>query len=140
MPRASARAMAASRVLPASVMLVAAVSPFELALPGSIGGFTLTSVELAIVVSLALGVAAWWRDPSAFSTRTPITLPLIALAATAVIASLLAPELTGDALRVTARYAVAIALFVLVANVASNRHYARQIVAALLAAGAIVGV
>src|SRR5262245_12138766 len=81
MPRAGSGALVASRVLPASVMLAAALSPFELAIPGSIAGFTLTSVELAIVVALMLGAAAWWRDPAAFTLRTPITLPLVALAA-----------------------------------------------------------
>ena len=62
MPRVSqTRTLAGSWALPASVMLVAAVAPFERALPGSVFGFTLTTVELAIVIALAIGAIAWLR-------------------------------------------------------------------------------
>src|SRR5688500_20335196 len=85
MPRVSfARAGAASWVLPASLMLVAAVSPFERALPGSPFGFTLTTVELTIVIALALGALAWIKAPASFAWRTPITMPLAAIVAWAV--------------------------------------------------------
>ena len=73
-------------------MLVAAVSPFELALPGGFAGLTLTSVELAIVLALGLGAVAWWRDPSAFTSRPPMTRPLVSLAGCAALASIAAPE------------------------------------------------
>lgn len=139
MPRASSRAVAAWRVLPASVMLVAAVSPFERPLPGAIVGLTVTTIEAAIVVALAIAVAIWWKTPQAITCRTPLTWPLVALLCCAAVASLAAPELNGPALRVTARYAAATALFVLVANVAASIRTARQIVAALLGAAAVVG-
>ena len=120
-------------------MLVVAVSPFERAVPGSIAGFTLTTVELAIMIALAAGATAWVRAPASFKWRMPITLPLVAIVISAAIAAAVAPEFRGNALRVTARLAVAAVLFVLVANVARSDRVARHIVAALLAAAAIVG-
>jgi len=120
-------------------MLLAAVSPFERALPGSMFGFTLTTVEAAIVIALTLGIAACLRNPPAIEWRTPITLPLATLVLVAFVAAGAAPELKADALRVAARYAAAVSLFVIVANAARSQHVARQVMAALLAAGAVVG-
>ena len=141
MPRVSlARARTGSWALPASVLLVAAVSPFERAVPGSIFGFTLTTVEVTIVVALAIAAIAWVREPAAFAWRTPITLPLAAIVVCAFISALAAPEFQGNAMRVAARLGVAVLLFVIVANVAGNARVAKQIVAALLAAASVVGV
>jgi hypothetical protein len=134
-----ARTRAGSWALPASVMLVAAVSPFERAVPGSIFGLTLTTVEMAIVAALATGAVAWMRKPSAFEWRTPITFPLVAIVACAFIAAFAAPEFRGNALRVAARLGVATMLFILAANVGRSDRLARQICAALLAAAALVG-
>ena len=120
-------------------MLLAAVSPFERPLPGSIAGFTLTSVELAIALAIAAGAAAWIRNPSSMRWRTPITVPLLALLACAFGSAALAPELRGDALKVAARFAAAAMVFVFVANVAASERVARQVIAALLFAAAIVG-
>jgi hypothetical protein len=121
-------------------MLVAAVSPFERALPGSLFGLTLTTVELAVLVALGLGAAAWLREPASFQWRTPITLPLAALVAVAAVAALAAPEFRSDAIRVTARLGVAVALFSLVVHVVRTSRIALPLVAALLGAAAIVGV
>jgi hypothetical protein len=141
MPRVSlARARTGSWALPASVLLVAAVSPFERAVPGSIFGLTLTTVELTILMALGIGAIAWAKEPAAFQWRTPITFPLAAIVACAFIAAVAAPEFRGHALRVAARLAVAALLFVLVANLARSERGARQIVAALLAAASAVGV
>src|SRR5688500_12862929 len=104
MPRVSvARAQAGSWVLPASLLLVAAVSPFEIALPGSLFGLTLTTVELTIVIALIVGAIAWVKTPGAFGWRTPITMPLAAMVMCAFLAAVAAPELEGEALRVAAR-------------------------------------
>jgi hypothetical protein len=140
MPVSLARARAGSWLLPASVLLVAAVSPFERAVPGSIFGFTLTTVELTIVMALAIGAIVWMKEPAAVQWRTPITLPLAAIVTCAFIAAIAAPEFRGNALRVSARLGVAVLLFVLVANLAASARVARQIAAALLAAAAVVGV
>jgi hypothetical protein len=135
-----ARTHAGWRVVCASVVAVAAVSPFERPLPGSTFGFTLTTVELAILVALVIGAAAWLRDVSLFQWRTPLMLPLAAFLSCAFVAALAAPEFRGDALRVVARLTAAAMFFVLIANVARSPQDAERIVSALLAAGAIVGV
>ena len=132
-----ARARAASRALPASVMLVAAAAPFERALPGSLFGFTLTTVELTIVIALAAGAMAWLRG-AAIEWRTAITLPLAALVGIAFVAAAAAPEFRGPAFRVAARLGVAVSLFIMVAHVAASEPAAKRIVAALLASAAIV--
>lgn len=131
--------MASSWALPASVTLVALVAPFECPLPGSIFGFTLTSVEAAIVLALALGVTASIRNWRSLDWPTPIVWPLVAIVMVAFVAAAAAPELKGGALRVAARYAVAVMLFLVVANAGASPRVARQIIGALLASGAIVG-
>ena len=139
MLRPQARAMAGTWAVPASVMLVAAVAPFERALPGSIFGFTLTTAELTIAVALALGAIAWVREPAALVWRTPISLPLAAIVTIAIVSAAAATEFQGNAVRVAARLGTAVLLFVLVANVAGSDRAARQIAATLLASASIVG-
>ena len=134
------RTLAGSWALPASVMLVAAAAPFERALPGSAFGFTLTTVELTIAIALVIGAIAWLRQPAAFAWRTPVSLPLVAIVAIAIVSAAAAPEFQGAAVRVAARLATAVLLFILVANVARSDRVAKQIAAALLASASIVGV
>ncbi len=139
-PRAFSQAQAGSWAVPASLLLVAAVSPFERPISGSIFGLTITTVELAIVVALATAAFAWVREPRAFQWRTPITVPLTAVLACAVVAAIAAPEFQANALRASARLAVAILLFTVVANAAAPMRAARQIAAVVVATGAVVGV
>ena len=140
MPRVSlARAREASGVPAASVLLVAAVAPFERAVPGAIFGLTPTTVEAAIVFALAIAAIGWVREPAAFTWRTPITIPLAALVACALIAAFAAPEFQGNAIRVAARFGAAALLFVVVANVARSDRVAGQVVAVLLASASAVG-
>ena len=140
LPRASTLALVGSRALPASVMLVAAVAPFERPLPGSLFGLTLTTVELAILIALGLGGAAWVREPARFQWRTPITLPLAALVAAAGVAALAAPEFRGEAIRVAARAAAAAALFSIFVHAVRTHRIARPLIATFVSAAAIVGV
>jgi hypothetical protein len=134
------RTLAGSWALPASVMLVAAVAPFERALPGSAFGFTLTTVELTIVIALAIGAIAWLRQPARFEWRTPISLPLAAIATSALVAAVAAPEFQGNAVRGAARLVTAVLLFILVANVARSDRTAKQIAGVLLASASLVGI
>jgi hypothetical protein len=137
--RATTTALVESSALPASALLVAALSPFELVVPGAVFGLTLTSVELAILIALSAGVFAWWREPGAFDWRTPITIPVMALVFTAIISAATAPEFRADALRVAARFAAAGLLFLLITHAAGSALVARRISAAMLGAAAIVG-
>lgn len=134
------RALVGSKALAASVLLVAAVAPFERALPGDIFGFTITTSELALLVALALAAQAWRRHTASFEWRTPITLPLAAFVVCAFAAAAAAPELRASALRAAGRLMAGALLFVVVANVARSPQAAKQIAATLLTAAAIVGV
>lgn len=134
------RAAAGIGALPACLMLAAAVAPFEVALPGSFFGLTLTTAEFAVLVVLSCALITWWRDPHSISAWTPISAPLMAWLISAAVAANATPEFRADALRVTARWCVAVALFVLTANVAASARDARRIIAAVVASAAVVGV
>lgn len=128
-----------SWTVPASLLLVSAVSPFERPLPGSLLGFTFTTLELSIAVALVAAGIAVMREPSAWQWRTPITIPVVVLFACALASSVAAPEFRGNALRFVGRFAAAILLFTVVANAAASHRLARQVVAVLLGAAAVVG-
>ncbi len=140
-PRASiSRAHVGSWAAPASVMLVAAVSPFErpLAAIGA-GGLTVTTVELAVLITLGIGVVAWLLDPGAVRWATPISVPIAAVLVAVTIAALAAPESRANALRFTGRLFAAAALFFLTLNFVSTRDRAGRLIAILLVAGSAVG-
>ena len=133
------RAAAASWAVPASVLLVAAVSPFERSLSVPFGGFTVTTVELAVAVAIATGGLAFVRSESRRDWLTPITAPALAVLASALVAAIAAPEFAGNALRVTGRLSAAFLLFAVIAHAAASARVTRHIIATLLASGAIVG-
>ena len=115
------RASVASWAAPAGVLLVAAVSPFERPLPVAIGGFTVTTLELAVMVALTAGAVGWLlgrlgagrvgRPPAWAQWRTPIMLPIAAVLAVVLAAALAAPEFRGNALRFWGRLVAAAGLF-----------------------------
>jgi MFS family permease len=139
-PRACvSRGLVGSWVVPASFTLVAAASPFERPFPGSMAGFTLTTLELSVVVALVAGLVAALRGSYAFTWRTPLTIPAIALLACALIASVAAPEFRANSLRFVGRLTAALLLFTLAANAMSSQRLARQVIATLLGVAALVG-
>jgi hypothetical protein len=133
------RAAAASWAVPASVVLVAAVSPFERSLSVPLGGFTVTTVELAVAVAIATGGLAFVRSESRRDWLTPITAPALAVLASALVSAIVAPEFAGHALRVTGRLSAAFLLFAVIAHAAASARVTRHIIATLLASAAIVG-
>ena len=133
------RAAAASWAVPASVLLVAAVSPFERSLSVPFGGFTVTTVELAVAVAIATSGLAFVRSESRRDWLTPITAPALAVLASALVAAIAAPEFAGNALRVTGRLSAAFLLFAVIAHAAASARVTRHIIATLLASAAIVG-
>lgn len=134
------RAFVGSWTVSASLLLVAAVSPFERPLPGLLFGFTLTTLELSVLVALAAGALAIARDPVSSHWRSPITMPLLSLFACALVSSLVAPEYRGNALKFVGRLAAAILLFSYVVNVVTTPRLIRHVTAVLLGAGALVGI
>ena len=77
---------------------------------------------------------------SAFTWWTPITFPACALLASALIASVAAPEFRANSVRFVGRLTAALLLFTLVANTITSQRLARQVIAMLLGAAALVGV
>ena len=131
--------MVGSWVPPASLMLVAAVSPFERPLPGSLAGFTLTTLELSVVTALVAGAAAALRGGSTVTWRTPITIPALGLLLCALVAGAAAPEFRANSFRFVGRLTAALLLFTLAANTMTSQRLARQVIATLLGAAALVG-
>lgn len=139
-PRAwMSRALVGSWVPPASLMLVAAVSPFERPLPGSLAGLTLTTLELSVLAAVVAGAAAALRGGSTVTWRTPITIPALALVVCALVASVAAPEFRANSFRSAGRLMAALLLFTLAANTVTSHRLARQVIATLLGAAALVG-
>jgi hypothetical protein len=134
------RVSVGSWMAPASLLLVAAVSPFERPLPGSLFGFTVTTLELAVAIVLVAGAVAAVRDTTARRVMTPITLPLLALLLCAIVSSVAAPEFRGNALKFAARFAVTVLIFMVVTHSVTTVRLARQVVAVLVAVGAAVGI
>ena len=75
----------------------------------------------------------------AFTWRTPITIPAVALLACALVASVAAPEFRANSLRFVGRLTAALLLFTLAANTMSSQRLARQVIATLLGVAALVG-
>ena len=73
------------------------------------------------------------------SWRTPITIPAIALLACALVASVAAPEFRANSIRFVGRLTAALLLFTLAANTMTSERLARQVIATLLGAAALVG-
>ena len=137
----ASRAHVGSWVASASVLLVAAVSPFERPLTAlAVGGFTVTTVEVALMTTLAMGIVSLIRDPAAVQWRTPITMPAAALLVVVLIAALAAPELRGNSLRFWGRMVAGSGLFLVTLNVITTRRLAGLLIATMMAAGSIVGV
>ena len=135
--RAHERSWAAS----ASVLLVAAVSPFERPLNAlSAGGFTMTTVELTVLMALGVGVFTWLRDPASVRWATPVTAPMVAVLIVVTIAALAAPEFRANAFRCAGRLFAAATLCVLTLNTVSTRDRAGRVIAMLLAVGSVVGI
>jgi hypothetical protein len=145
-PSASiSRAQVVSWVAPASVLLVAAVSPFERPLSAlAVAGFSVTTLELTVMLALLASGGAWLADRrdrvEGVRQMPALTLPIVVVLAVMLVAAGAAPEFRGNALRVWARLAAAAAVFWLTLNGVTTRRVAVAVIATLLAAGAIVGV
>ena len=136
--RSHERDRTASRVAFGSLVLVVAIAPFERVLIAVPGGLTLTTVEAAMLASLAAALwmlrlsrptIAWW---------SPVALTGLSLLAVMVLAAALAPFERGNALRFAARMTTAGALAFAVAQVVDTTARARLLVRVNLAVAALV--
>ena len=128
------------RALPAaSILLVAALAPFEIPL-FTAGPLTLTTVELAALAAIVVSLAAILYAGGRIVWPAPLTWPAIACLVVLVLTAALSPVDRGNALRFAARMMMAGALCLAVVNVVTTRELARAVVRVMLAVGVIVSV
>ena len=136
--RTHAFVAARSRLAIAAVLTVVIVAPFERTLFTLAGGFTVTTVEAALLMVIGACLAAGVVRPGMW-LPAPLLLPGVVFVSVCLVAALAAPIERGNALRFTARMATAVLTGLLVANVADSERRARAIVRTLLATAACVG-
>lgn len=144
----SARAEPASIVqdatAPAAVpvtcaVMLALVAPFEVPVL-AIGGFTVTSVEVAVTLAVITAAAAILYAGRPIVWRTPVSAPVAACLAVATLAALASDVDRGNALRFAGRMTAAGVVFLLTVNAISTWAQARRVVRAFVAVGAILSV
>lgn len=124
------------------LVIMAVIAPFERPLISQLGGFTLTTVEAAILVTLA-GVFFVFAPRlrairASVEWRNPVVLSALAVLALFILSAAFAPDHQGNAIRFTARMVVAAIICFVAATVIDSRDRARLLVAAMLASAVLV--
>lgn len=136
-----ARAQTGAWVVSTCAVLVAAISPFEIPVPGlAVAGLTLTTVEIAVLGALAVWVLVLMSDRQLPSWRSPIAAPGAVLLVIVLVTALAAPEFGGNSIRFFGRLVAAALVLLLAQNAITSPSVARQLIATLLAVGAVLGV
>ena len=140
-PASLARARTGSWILTASVLAVAAASPFERVLPSAaVAGLSVTTLEGTVIAALVAFAALVWADPRSLKWRSPITIPGVALLLVVLVTAIAAPEFRGNAVRVAGRLLAAMLVFVLAQSAIVTETVARAVIVTLLIVGSIVSV
>ncbi len=135
-----ARAHTGSWVVSTCAVLVAAISPFEVPIPGlAVGGLTLTTVEIAVLGALAVWSLILLRDRQLPSWRSPIAAPGAALLVIVLVTALAAPEFGGNSIKFFGRLLAAALVLLMAQNAITSTRVAGQLIATLLAVGAVLG-
>jgi O-antigen ligase/polysaccharide polymerase Wzy-like membrane protein len=138
--RSSSGVRTIGRAAFAAVLCTVAIAPFERVLIGIPGGFTLTTVEAAILASLAAGLWVAATSRPAGSGLSPVLLPGLALVALVALAALVAPLERGNALRFAGRLAAAASVAFVVAQVVDTEARARTVVYTFVAVALCVAI
>lgn len=123
-----------------AVAAIVAVAPFERVLFAIPGAFTITTVEAATLAALGVIALSLWPVRARLIWMTPVAAAGAAFLVALVVASLLAPDYTGNSLRFTARMFVAAAVAIAVANAVDSPARARFAVTAFVAVSTIVAI
>jgi len=135
-----ARAHTGSWVLSTCAVLVAAISPFEIPIPGlAVAGLTLTTVEIAVLGALAVWSLILLRDRQLPSWRSPMAAPGAALLVIVLVTALAAPEFGGNSIKFFGRVLAAALVLLMAQNAITSTRVAGQLIATLLAVGAVLG-
>ena len=131
------RVAARDRVVWLAVSGLIIIAPFERALLTIPGGFTLTTVEAAILIALAVGFAP---VPSGIRVEwpRPLVVPGVLLLGWGLVSAASSPVESGNPLRFVARMAVASMLCVLFATRVDSVRRARTLVATFVVVAAAV--
>ena len=132
------RAATRARVVWLAVSSLVLIAPFERALFSIPGGFTVTTVEAVVLVSIAVG---FFMTPlEGIEWPRPLMFPGALLLAWLLVTALVAPVESGNALRFVARMAVASVVCVLIATRIDSVRRARALVSLFVAVATIVAV
>lgn len=129
-----------TRALFAAVMVTVAIAPFERALISVPGGLTLTTVEAAMLVSLATGLWIIGQSRPSIAAWPPVVRPGLALLALVLLAAIAAPLERSNALRFAGRLMAAGSMAFVVARVVDTQARARLVVGALLTVAVLVAI
>jgi O-antigen ligase len=113
------------------------IAPFERPL-ATLATFTITTVEAAILAALAVVACATLMTNRRLRWRTSLLRPGIAFLVVLLVAAVVAPLESGNALRFVARMAVAAAVFLLALNAVDSQRQGRLLVIMAVAVATVV--
>ena len=102
-------------------------------------GFTLTTVEIAVLAALAAWVLVLLRDRQLPAWRSPIAAPGAAILVIVLVTALAAPEFGGNSIKFFGRLVAAALVLLLAQNAITSPRVAGQLIGTLLVVGAILG-
>lgn len=133
-----------TRAWHSTVLLLAVALPFELASPWlSLGDvLVFTNLELIVLITLALWSVHLLLDAPTIKQlfSTPLVRPLALLFLTYLLASVLSPIEPFHALKVTARWGIGIAVYVMVVDALRTGLRAFDLLRAIVISGIVVAV
>jgi hypothetical protein len=129
---------AGSRALAAALVGLALVVPFEVPLVALGRTQTLTTLECAVLIAVAIGGVLWAAGRLPVLVPLPVVLAGAAWLAALYLAAVLSPVDQDAALRVTLRLTAAAAVALITAQAVQSRDSALAVAAAFLVVGTIV--
>ncbi len=139
--RATARVRtitAGEQMLTGAVMLLAIVAPLERPMVAVPPGFTITTLEAAVLLVVVIWAVNAIRARRMAAWRSDLTWPGVAFLAVLLISALLSPIDRGNALRFAGRMVAAAIVFVATMTAISSRDAARTMVQLLLATATVI--
>lgn len=121
-----------------ALLAIVVVAPFERPLLVTPGGFTLTTVESAVMLASALIIVGFGLRRLIAGGPIPLAIVGGVFLLALLVAALAAPAERGNALRFVGRMVVAAALFVIAVRVISTRREARIVAYTMLGMSAFV--
>ena len=135
----TANGLLAERLARASLIGAVMILPFERALAAA-GGFTLTTVEAALMVMLAAAIVACAIRARTLVWPSPLVVPGLLWVGSILLAALVAQVEAGNAFKFSARMVAAGAICLATLNIVTTPRLARIVVGCWLAVASAVAV